>query len=574
MPLCVNDLKGLFIDLLVFVKPMFTDTTVNSQGLESAIQFELWNHFQTGNVVIDSIVRSLLLAFIVGMVTSIMGLVKDDVLYPIAEKVKSLITRTATKTRKYIVTLEGHSKTSVHMCERYIFSIEFKAVLDAILNRKFITDVDDVRSLSQFHNGMDIKYDRWSNDETREYSYSYILNQTTEVMLTDGLYAKVIVEKQDQATNEKATKVVESKVYKVTLGSNTMKCEDIVKWIEETTTNYSQIRANILNSKRYLAKFRGCEKHDDGGRADWDIDVLTCEPTFDSLFFEGKEQFVKTIQRFLDERKFYESVGKPWQLGINLSGPPGCGKTSFIRVIASMLNRNIKDISFSKIKTNKDFEEAIRCVEYEGKQLSPEKTIIVAEDIDCANMEVIRTRSNSHSTDEASSHKNETESNCEKDDGGMKTLVNAINEANRIERAAYVKTEKEMLKESDALDLSTILNIMDGIRSSHGRIIILTTNHPEKIDPALLRPGRIDLDIRFGELSAKLVYEMCYYWYSKYSDFYDDVSILERFVNGWKETCEGHIRDGVIRPCVVHNILQKNGKNIEEALVDLRFACV
>ena len=142
-----------------------------------------------------------------------------------------------------------------------------------------------------------------------------------------------------------------------------------------------------------MAKYRGCDSED--GRAKWDTDILTSNPSFESLFFEGKDEIVKTIKRFLKEKEFYESVGKPWQLGINLSGPPGCGKTSFIRVIASMLNRNIKDISFSKIKTNTDFEEAIRCVEYEGKQLSPDKTIIVAEDIDCANMDVIRSRNGS-----------------------------------------------------------------------------------------------------------------------------------------------------------------------------------
>ena len=47
---------------------------------------------------------------------------------------------------------------------------------------------------------------------------------------------------------------------------------------------------------------------------------------------------------------------------------------------------------------------------------------------------------------------------------------------------------------------------MDGIQSSNGRIIILTTNHPEKIDSALLRPGRIDINIRLGELSVELIY--------------------------------------------------------------------
>jgi hypothetical protein len=549
------------------------------QGLETVIQMELWSRFQTGNVLMDTMIRTLFLGLLVGFISSIMAVVKDDVLYPVAGKVKDLVWNRYRGRRKYTVTLEGQSKMNSFMGEKYVFSVEFKAVLDAILMRKPKVRADDVRSLIQFNNSADVKYDNVAEITKTEYSYSYILDQRSHVRVTDSLFARIEVEKKDPATNEKATKGLESKIYRIELGSDTTTCEDIVKWIEETTSTYSSRRAEELNSKRYLAKFRGCDSED--GRAKWDTDVLTSNPSFDSLFFEGKDEIVNTIKRFLKEKEFYESVGKPWQLGINLSGPPGCGKTSFIRVVASMLNRNIKDISFSKIKTNKDFEEAIRCVEYEGKQLSPDKTIIVAEDIDCANMDVIRSRNGS------SASNSECGSVCddlhigsgpsvEKNEASTTTvasLVNALAETSRIEREQYVKTAKATKSEQDTLDLSTILNIMDGIQSSNGRIIILTTNHPEKIDSALLRPGRIDINIRLGELSVELIYDMCYHWYSKYSEFYKDIGILERFVNGWNDTCEGYINNNVLRPCIVHNILQKNGKNVEAALVDLRFAC-
>lgn len=544
------------------------------QGLETVIQMELWSRFRTGNVLMDTMVRTLLLGLLVGFISSIMNVVKDDVIYPVAEKAKDLVWNRYRGRQKYTVTLEGQSRMNSFMGEKYIFSLEFKAVLDAILTRQPDVGVDDVRSLLQFSNSADVKYDRVSDTPRTEYAYSYILDQKSRVRLADGLFAKIEVERKDVATNEKATKNVESKTYRIELGSDTVPCQDIVKWIEKTSASYSSKRAQELNSKRYLAKFCGCDSED--GRAKWDTDVLTSNPSFDSLFFEGKDEIVKTIERFLKEKEFYESVGKPWQLGINLSGPPGCGKTSFIRVIASMLDRNIKDISFSKIKTNKDFEEAIRCVEYEGKQLSPDKTIIVAEDIDCANMDAIRSRDSS-STSECGSVCDDTGGSGSDTNKGdvtaVATLVNAIAETSRVEREQYAKTEKEMKSEKDILDLSTILNIMDGIQSSNGRIIILTTNHPDKIDSALLRPGRIDINIRLGELSVDLIYDMCYHWYSKYSEFYGDVSILERFVNGWNDTCEGRISNNVLRPCVVHNILQRNGQNVEAALVDLRFAC-
>ena len=54
--------------------------------------------------------------------------------------------------------------------------------------------------------------------------------------------------------------------------------------------------------------------------------------------------------------------------------------------------------------------------------------------------------------------------------------------------------------ESDKVTLGTLLELMDGLVEFPGRIIIMTTNHPEVLDPALLRPGRIDMHIHFSKM--------------------------------------------------------------------------
>lgn len=63
-------------------------------------------------------------------------------------------------------------------------------------------------------------------------------------------------------------------------------------------------------------------------------------------------------------------------------------------------------------------------------------------------------------------------------------------------------------KIEDALDLSTILNILDGTLESPGRIVIMTSNHPERLDRALVRKGRIDLSIEFTRASEEIVENM------------------------------------------------------------------
>ena len=60
----------------------------------------------------------------------------------------------------------------------------------------------------------------------------------------------------------------------------------------------------------------------------------------------------------------------------------------------------------------------------------------------------------------------------------------------------------KMMSKSDKLDLSGLLNVLDGVVDTPDRIVIMTTNHPEKLDPALIRPGRIDKKIYLGYLSS------------------------------------------------------------------------
>jgi hypothetical protein len=74
-------------------------------------------------------------------------------------------------------------------------------------------------------------------------------------------------------------------------------------------------------------------------------------------------------------------------------------------------------------------------------------------------------------------------------------------------------TDEQMKAKRTTITLSDLLNVLDGSVESPGRIIIFTTNHPERIDPALLRPGRVDLQIHFDMASRQVIADLykCYY---------------------------------------------------------------
>jgi SpoVK/Ycf46/Vps4 family AAA+-type ATPase len=116
------------------------------------------------------------------------------------------------------------------------------------------------------------------------------------------------------------------------------------------------------------------------------------------------------------------------------------------------------------------------------------------------------------------------------------------------------------------ITLSSLLNILDGIYSYNGRIIIFSTNHPEMIDEACLRSGRIDVRIKFKRLSQKILCEMVEHWYKSYDEFYGTV-LTEEFRNLWKDF---NFDEEKLKPCDISNILQKYGKNVEFTLKSLQ----
>ena len=88
----------------------------------------------------------------------------------------------------------------------------------------------------------------------------------------------------------------------------------------------------------------------------WSETVFESTRTFDNLFFEKKIETLMKINFFLNNRKWYFDKGIPYSLGIGLHGPPGTGKTSFIKALSNMTDRHIVTISLKLIKTKKQLD--------------------------------------------------------------------------------------------------------------------------------------------------------------------------------------------------------------------------
>ena len=165
----------------------------------------------------------------------------------------------------------------------------------------------------------------------------------------------------------------------------------------------------------------------------------------DSVVLDSKtrEKLIKHIDNFHTLKEFYKQNGILWKTGILLYGPPGTGKTSIIKGLASKYDKNIAILTpDSLMKEN---------VEQSLKSLGA-NIFLAIEDVD----------------------------GCSDTHNREKT------------------TEQSPFKKSN---IANLLNVLDGLNSAEGTIIIATTNHIEKLDPALIRPGRFDLVIEIGYLT-------------------------------------------------------------------------
>lgn len=195
----------------------------------------------------------------------------------------------------------------------------------------------------------------------------------------------------------------------------------------------------------------------------------------DSIFIEKskKDKLIQTLENFLNSEKWYIDHGISYQLGILLYGPPGTGKTSLIKSIATYLSYPIYYLPTSKLY---DIDDAM----YE----LPMKCLLVIEDIDSNS--VTHSRNKNKKLVPINNKKNTT----------VKAKVKKINEVSPID---------DDLASLYSSSLSNILNALDGLFSVHGRILIATTNHKDELDEALIRPGRIDLQIEIGYVNNEIL---------------------------------------------------------------------
>ncbi|CAN7067188.1 unnamed protein product [Brassica rapa subsp. trilocularis] len=260
----------------------------------------------------------------------------------------------------------------------------------------------------------------------------------------------------------------------------------------------------------------------------WESVPFKHPSTFETLAMDPvkKQQIMDDLKDFAEGQMFYQKTGRAWKRGYLLYGPPGTGKSSMIAAMANHLGYDIYDLELTEVHSNSELRKLL--------MKTSSKSIIVIEDIDCS-INLTNRKKNSNATTQRSYYDVETRpgTGSGEESGNGNTIT-----------------------------LSGLLNFTDGLWSCCGseRIFVFTTNHIEKLDPALLRSGRMDMHIHMSYCdfpSLKILLKN-YLGYEEEDVEEDVLKEMERVVDRAEMT-----------PADVSEALIKNRRDKEKAVREL-----
>lgn len=318
----------------------------------------------------------------------------------------------------------------------------------------------------------------------------------------------------------------------------TISCWSLGAGVQPVKAFLEHVRETTKPAKQNTTTIFRASCHKEHQNFHWDIGVVRPARTVDSIALESgkKHSLMKECTRYFskEDERFHASRGIPYRRGLLFYGPPGTGKTSFTVALAGHFKLNVYMISMSDEALN---DRGL------GKLFDalPRRCIVLLEDIDSSGI----------------------------DRAARKEKV--------ISRSDPTKAKKTVLV---GVTLSGLLNVLDGPASVDGRLVVMTSNTPDSLDAALIRPGRIDSKILFGytnrEVSAKIFLHIFTRMPAEvFSDQNSDIaSISTEQLHAMASQFADYIpEDAMISPAEVQGYLMRHRDDPTAALISAEAWC-
>ena len=399
------------------------------------------------------------------------------------------------------ITLEGRQtfcSTNWTSTIRTLFGNNFKAFWH-YLNKDIKSDIFELKEFIEMGND---DYESTLNEKS-----TFIVSQSPCFEIEKNIYCKIYFDHGEE--DEKDEKIKKTKIIVAEIYSYKYSIQYLKDFIDTNTKKYIQ----DIESERANKLFMYTLLNTDIESKNWFETEFVSTKTFDNMYFEGKNDLISKIDHFQNNYEWYQREGLPYTLGIGLHGEPGTGKTSIIKCIANKLKRHVICIPLNKIKTEEEFfryyfEEKYSKDNY--RNIGFNDKIIVFEDIDCMSSIVFERNSETENKEEKETTK--IDSNLE-----LLTCLSVMqNKDSKTASESNNFKKSSFSPDRNKITLSFILNLIDGLQETSGRVLIITSNYYEKLDSAIKRPGRIDISLEMKKTTKNSINDMCKHFYGKH----------------------------------------------------------
>lgn len=507
----------------------------------------LFNNLKTGDPIVDAFLTT----FILGCFSWLVSWIYDNGI----DRYFNNISLDDIKTyfyKKNSIVIEGKRSSTISsynssLCVCSAYSDRFKALWNYIIEN--IDKNKTIYKIKENHTNYQSSKTRY--EDARKNYDMFMVYQNKHFEIDKDIYVRADVEIENDNNEKEKTNIKTDKIT-ITVYSFKYSLSYLKKYIDDITEKYLTSIKETRENKRFIYFLDKTEfNSDEESKLDcWREDLFESARTFNNIFFDGKKQLIEKIDFFLQNKSWYYEKGIPYSLGIGLHGPPGTGKTSFIKALANYTNRHIVVISLKTIKTKQQLEKFFFENTYnddnEDNTITWDKKILVFEDIDCIG-DIILDRSSKFKDRKNRSRKKSpfdksADSNAKAGEMKIGEILQAVCDLNETGTATVSPLAKEQ-----PITLDDILNLWDGIRETPGRILIISSNHYDKLDPALIRPGRIDITHELSNASHNTI-----------SDIY-----LHLFGNKIDKTKLEKVKEYFYSPAELINIYVSNKNEID-----------
>ena len=400
----------------------------------------------------------------------------------------------------------SHKQTVVLIATEQKRSIKFRSIMYYLSKRNnAIYKVREVNEVS------------WDDEEccpTEKYS-EYLVDQSKEFMLTDKIYGMITNNSKEKHRGLHGTEYIEYNTLKIY--SYCLTLTELQDWINTAVKDYKQyLKKSSNDTQLYITASTSTSggikrkpESDKTRSSEIIIEAVPWESTimFENSYFHEMDEVIKKIDFFLNNKEWYLKKGIPYNLGILLYGEPGCGKTRFIKQLMNHTGRHGIDIKLNDSMNFNNLYNIIFKEEISEDYIIPQnERILIFEDIDAMGESVkcrdLKARENKKNGEgfvklDQTAILSELLKQSETDSDLITNRVGA-----NVIGANVIGANVIGANVIGANNLSYLLNMFDGINECSGRIVIMTSNKPEALDKALIRPGRIDIKINFQKCTT------------------------------------------------------------------------